>query len=221
MVRLLFVLLLAASSGVFAQAVHDFDNLPEARNLQTPKAVTGDLPKNVDGSVDWVRALEKGAITPRATRTGEPRPAEVDIPMPKEGIVFSNTQFMPYVVFPHQPHAEWLSCMNCHDTLFELKATGRGKGMNAIFRGEHCGACHGRVAFSPEGSCYRCHSRPNPAAAKNESPFVAPAVVEKSAPDASEKRPRRGSRGSSRAPGLMPSIVSPPGASEQTAPALR
>lgn len=209
----LFLLgLVGAVAAARGQGVYDYENLPEARLLQTPKAVTGHLPKGIDGRPDWVRALEKGLIVPRSTRSGAPRPPEGWGEMPAEGIVFKNTQFMPYVVFPHAPHAEWLACSNCHEALFELRATGRGKGMTAIFRGEHCGFCHGRVAFSPEGSCYRCHSRPNPAALQGGSPFVAPTRVEEAPTLEEEDKPRR--RGAKKAVPtagrLAPSVVPPP-----------
>lgn len=227
MSRLALICLLVlpfAGSAARAQAVHDYENLPEVRLLASPKTATGHLPKRVDGRPDWVQALDQGLITPRATLNGEPRPAEDAITMPSAGIVFTNTQFMPYVVFPHRQHAEWLSCMNCHESLFELKATGKGKGMAAILRGEHCGFCHGRVAFAPEGSCYRCHSQPNPNAMKANSPFVEPVAVE--APEQLEPldKPRRGSRGAARnsdgRSSLRPAIVPSPGAPSAPAPRL-
>lgn len=224
MSRLALICLLVlpfAGSAARAQAVHDFENLPEARLLASPKTATGHLPQRVDGRPDWVQALDQGLIAPRSTKSGEPRPADDAIPMPTAGIVFTNTQFMPYVVFPHRQHAEWLTCMNCHESLFELKATGRGKGMTAIFRGEHCGFCHGRVAFSPEGSCYRCHSQPNPNAVKANSPFVEPVEVEAPAQLEPLKKSRRSSRDprSSGIPGgLRPSRVPPPGEPTPTPP---
>lgn len=212
----LFLCLLFVAGAAGAQ-VHDFANLPEARSLANPKVVTANFPKRVDGRPDWVQALESGLISPRSTRTGEPRPPE-EVPMPQDGIVFRNTQFMPHVVFPHRQHAEWLTCLNCHESLFEMRATGRGKGMAAIFRGEHCGTCHGRVAFSPEGSCYRCHSQPNPNAVKANSPFVEPLVVEQPEalslpPEQKPSRRRRGAEGYAPGPNrgrLMPSVVPPP-----------
>ena len=224
MLRFAFLFLIGVllhGVSVRAQGIRDND-LAETRLFQTLPVVTAGFPKGIDGRPDWVQALNKGLIAPRSTKTGEARPPEVNIPMPKDGIVFSNTQFMPFVVFPHQPHAEWLSCMNCHDTLFEFSRTGRGKGMTAIFQGEHCGACHGRVAFSPEGSCYRCHSMPNPAAQKQNSPFVAPAKVEK-APEADEDdKPRRRKKSTFTAGRLAPSVVPPPSAEPPpvTAPLL-
>jgi c(7)-type cytochrome triheme protein len=205
----LLVLLFNATTAR-AQGVRD-NELPEAKLFQSLPVVTANFPKGIDGRPDWVQALGKGLISPRSTKSGEPRAVENAVPMPTAGIVFTNTQFMPYVVFPHQPHAEWLTCMNCHESLFELKATGKGKGMTAIFRGEHCGFCHGRVAFAPEGSCYRCHSQPNPAAVRNNSPFTAPAVVESAVVEDPEPMPRR--RGRKAVPmygRLAPSVVPPP-----------
>lgn len=217
------LLLPFAGSAARAQAFYDYANLPEARLLASPKTVIGHLPQRVDGRPDWVQALDQGLITPRSTKSGAPRPAEDAIAMPTAGIVFTNTKFMPYVVFPHQPHAEWLTCMNCHESLFELKATGRGKGMTAIFRGEHCGFCHGRVAFSPEGSCYRCHSQPNPNAVKANSPFVEPVAVE-AAPEQFEpleptRRGRRAARNANVQSSLRPAIVQPPAAPPTPTPA--
>lgn len=208
---LLFALGLLA--GVARAQVHDFENLPEARSLANPKVVTATFPKRVDGRPDWVQALELGLISPRSTRTGEPRPPEpAEVPMPSEGIVFANTKFMPNVVFPHRQHAEWLSCLNCHEKLFELRATGRGQGMLAIFEGRHCGTCHGRVAFAPEGSCYRCHSKPNPIAMKEGSPFVEPVDIEVPEVLQPEVKKRRGSKADAAIyrGRLVPSIIPPP-----------
>ena len=130
--------------------------------LQNPREVTTFFPPDRDQRPDWVDVLRRGLIKPRETLRGAPRGADPMGPVPTQPILFTNTREMPYVVFPHAPHAEWLACSNCHDALFPRQATGKGKGMTAILAGEHCGACHGRVAFSPYGSCYRCHSLPNP-----------------------------------------------------------
>lgn len=161
-----------------AQGVHDY-TVPEVLLLQDARSVTAPIPKGFDGRPDWVKALRFRQIEPRETRWGSPRDPEPWGDAPKDGIVFTNTRYMPYVVFPHQPHTEWLACSNCHDALFPRQRTGRLKGMVAIFQGEACGTCHGRVAFSPEGSCYRCHSMPNPLAAQMGSPFIEPKEVEK------------------------------------------
>jgi c(7)-type cytochrome triheme protein len=179
--------LMLSAAAVFPQGVRDYA-LRESLVLQQQSVATMGLPKGIDGRPDWVRALQQGLIQPRSTVGGMPRPIEPWGAAPKEGIVFSNTQFMPHVVFPHQPHVEWLACANCHDQLFPRQATGKGQGMTAIFQGRHCGFCHGRVAFSPEGSCYRCHSKPNPTAVQNNSPFMAPTQVEQG-PSQQEEAP--------------------------------
>jgi c(7)-type cytochrome triheme protein len=209
----LLAALLPCTLPAAAQGVRDYTQ-PESLVLQKESVATAALPKGIDGRPDWVRALQQGLIAPRATLRGTPRPDETMGEAPRDGIVFSNTQFMPYVVFPHKPHAEWLACANCHDGLFERRATGKGQGMTAIFQGRHCGFCHGRVAFSPEGSCYRCHSKPNPAAVQTNSPFTAPAKVERApVPDDPEEeggRRRRGKTGPGRPGGFQASPVIPP-----------
>ena len=141
--------------------IHD-PTSPAYTQLQQPREVTTWFPRDREQRPDWVDVLRRGLIEPRETLRGQPRPPETMGEMPPQGVLYTNTQQMPYVVFPHAPHAEWLACPNCHDALFGRQATGRGQGMQAILEGRHCGACHGRVAFSPEGSCYRCHSQPNP-----------------------------------------------------------
>lgn len=202
---------MAAMASGNADPIHDRENLPEARSLMTPQTVVGHLPKRIDGSPDWVKALDLNMISPRSTLKGAQRAPDGPVDMPQDGIVFTHTLFMPHVVFPHRQHAEWLTCMNCHEFLFDMKATGRGQGMTSIFQGRHCGFCHGRVAFSPIGSCYRCHSKPNPDAQRENSPFVEPKAVESLPVEVQKKKPRRGSRESTWTAGrLMPSIVKPP-----------
>lgn len=172
--------------------------LGDAGQLQDPRSVTTWFPRDREQRPDWVDVLRRGLIQPRETLRGAPRPPDPLGPVPQAPIVFRNTQQMPYVVFPHAPHAEWLACSNCHDALFPRQATGKGKGMTAILNGEHCGACHGRVAFSPFGSCYRCHSMPNP---DGVIPLVAemPAVVSPTLDDESAGRNGR-RRGAGRSP---------------------
>lgn len=201
---LLFPLLIF-SAFAHGQGVHDYD-LPEVRLLQQARGVLAPMPSGFDGRPDWVRGLKNRQIEPRETLWGGPREPEAWGDAPVAGIIFSNTRYMPYVVFPHQAHTEWLSCSNCHDAIFPRKKTGALKGMTAIFQGEFCGVCHGRVAFSPEGSCYRCHSMPNPAAILQNSPFVEPTKVEV-APAEVEEEKQGWFRGRNKAPppaGLRP-----------------
>lgn len=160
--RILLAFLIGFCSHAWAQSpmpspFHD-PELAENEQLQGARAALSWFPADLEKRPDWVDVLRRGLISPRETLRGTPRPAEAMGEAPKDGIVFNNTREMPHVVFPHQPHTAWLACANCHDGLYERKKTGRGPGMEAIFTGRHCGTCHGRVAFAPEGSCYRCHS---------------------------------------------------------------
>ena len=66
---------------------------------------------------------------------------------------------MPLVLFPHRPHTEWLDCSNCHDKIFVEKVGANQINMFTILSGQHCGQCHGAVAF-PLTECNRCHSVP-------------------------------------------------------------
>lgn len=188
------MLLLLVASPLMAQGVYD-RSLPEAGLLQDSRTVLAPIPKAMGGGADWVRALRFGQIAPRETLWGLPRQADPMGEAPKDGIVFPNARYMPFAVFPHAPHVEWLACRNCHDALFPRQKTGRLQGMTAIFEGKSCGVCHGSVAFSPEGSCYRCHSMPNPLAIQSGSPFVEPKEVEKAESDDEERggwfKPRR------------------------------
>lgn len=182
-------------------SIRDY-TLSEVEVLQDPRTATDFFPKDRDQKPDWVDVLRRGLIHPRETLTGEPRAPEFLGPPPEQGIVFKNTAQMPYVVFPHQPHVEWLACTNCHDDLFERKATGQGEGMVAIFMGRHCGTCHGKVAFSPAGSCYRCHSLPNPTALFAPVPDAA---IEPAAPQPTKEPSRRRGQNPDEVPLRQPS----------------
>lgn len=194
----------------WGQGVHDLD-MPEVGQLQNARLTLAPLPRGFDGRPDWVKGLKNGQIEPRETKWGLPREPEEWGPGPKDGIVFRNTLYMPFVVFPHQPHTEWLACNNCHDDLFPRKKTGQLKGMTAIFQGEYCGVCHGKVAFAPEGSCYRCHSMANPMAQQQGSPFVEPLKAE--APEGEEddggRKSRRQKKSGGLPGGLRPAVPLP------------
>lgn len=118
------------------------------------KAMKG-FPRDSQGLVDWVQALEKGYITPRKGLHGEAQMFPVDF-----DIIFTNTQSMPYVRFPHKQHTEWLTCGNCHPLIFIPQKGGNPITMSAIIQGQFCGVCHGKVAFAPTKNCGRCHSVP-------------------------------------------------------------
>lgn len=122
--------------------------------LQEPREALSKLPPDVVGNnVRWVRALQEGAINPRASLFPDTTIRVLD-----QDVILPRTGEMPMVRFPHKQHTEWLDCSNCHEKLFKSKA-GETKALNMfqILQGEYCGLCHGAVAF-PLTECKRCHS---------------------------------------------------------------
>ncbi len=125
------------------------------RVLSEPYDDMKNFPRDNAGEIDWVQALEKGYIDPRKSRDGKQQMFPVNF-----DIIFTNTQSMPYVRFPHKQHTEWLTCANCHPMIFLPQKGGNPITMSAIIQGKYCGVCHGKVAFSPMKNCGRCHSVP-------------------------------------------------------------
>lgn len=137
--------------------VHDPAN-PDAGRLQSPQEAFSALPRDQRGKPDWSQSLRLGAIQPRADVAGQGEPLQsLDL-----DIVMKNTAQMPYVRFPHAAHTAWLSCGNCHDSLFAPKAGANQMNMAQILRGQACGVCHTAVAFSAMYTCERCHSVAQP-----------------------------------------------------------
>jgi c(7)-type cytochrome triheme protein len=112
------------------------------------------LPKAATGGVDWVKAMAEGIIAPRAAldpKASGPPPINLDVELvPQDQPVFR-------VVFPHSAHTQWLVCGNCHPGIFQMKGGAAPINMGAIFAGQYCGVCHGKVAFAPATGCPRCH----------------------------------------------------------------
>lgn len=132
--------------------VLDPDNADLAK-LQKPTEALDGLPRDKRGRVDWMQALRQGAIQPRADLQGKGRMDLLQL-----DIVMKRTAGMPHVKFPHESHTQWLACSNCHDRIFLPKAGANPVTMERIFRGEFCGVCHDRVAFTTLVACERCHS---------------------------------------------------------------
>jgi c(7)-type cytochrome triheme protein len=123
--------------------------------LQNPAVAMKNFPRDRRQQVDWVQALEQGHIKPRADLLGESTMTELDL-----DILMKNTQFMPWVKFPHDRHTKWLACSNCHPAIFAAKEHANPISMNKVLRGEYCGVCHDKVAFALF-TCERCHSVPH------------------------------------------------------------
>jgi c(7)-type cytochrome triheme protein len=143
--------------------IHDPDG--QAINvLQQPSKALKDFPKDRRGEVNWVKALEQGLIDPRKSINDDPWEKEIMKPMDLN-ILFTKTAQMPYVLFPHRQHTEWLACSNCHPAIFIPEKDANPISMTRILNGEFCGRCHDKVSFSL-WVCERCHSVPQPGQTK-------------------------------------------------------
>ena len=140
-------------------AIYD-RNGPAYALLQSARQALGRFPADNLGNIDWVEALELGLIAPRATVSGNGH-----MRSRTDEIVMRNTRDMPWVAFPHRQHTEWLACSNCHPRPFKEKSAANVITMDNIMRGEQCGVCHDRVAFSIF-ACERCHSVTHPGSPK-------------------------------------------------------
>lgn len=134
---------------------------PDGQRLQRIEEATRHLPYDATGFPDWMRALREGLIQPRSDLKGSGQMEVLDL-----DIIMRNTKEMPFVRFPHSSHTMWLACANCHPAPFKPQAGSTTIRMADIFRGQFCGMCHDRVAFITFFSCSRCHSVPQPAAAR-------------------------------------------------------
>lgn len=131
--------------------IHDPDN-PALATMQNPSQALSALPRGQWKEIDWMLALKRGKIKPRAGLKAGERMELLD-----SDIIMTNTKSMPHVRFPHSSHTQWLACSNCHPDIFQPKKGSNPIHMNAILRGQFCGVCHGKVAFSSY-ICQRCHS---------------------------------------------------------------
>ena len=123
--------------------------------LQNPSDALAKFPMDRRQAVNWVEALRSGLINPRPSLTGEGEMVTMDI-----DVIMNNTELMPHVRFPHKTHTEWLDCRNCHDEIFAPVNNGNPVTMTKIYKGQYCGVCHDKVAFSLF-VCERCHSVPH------------------------------------------------------------
>ena len=139
------------AAGALSGDIYDRSN-PQLDLLQRPRDALTGLPAARGGGVDWVLALQQGAISPRA---GLESGASMELR--DSDIVMRDTASMPWVLFPHRRHTEWLSCSNCHPRPFAPRVGANDVKMDDIFRGRWCGQCHDRVAF-PTLTCERCHN---------------------------------------------------------------
>ncbi len=127
---------------------------PGYRTLQKANQALRGFPVTGRGELDWVTALDRRLIKPRASLTGDEKMTLLD-----SDVVMKDTKLMPYVLFPHKAHTEWLACKNCHDQIFIPRIGANAVSMAEILNGKYCGVCHNTVAFATI-SCERCHNIP-------------------------------------------------------------
>lgn len=123
----------------------------------TNLAALDSLPKDGNNQPNWTVAVVNGLISPR----GSLDPNAEEEPMYDMNVfIEAKVPLMANVLFPHSIHTYWLSCNVCHPKIFIPEAGANDISMDAIFKGEWCGRCHGKVAFTfwPRGNCTRCHS---------------------------------------------------------------
>jgi len=136
--------------------IHDPTN-QGTKMLQTPEAGFEGFVRTYKAGnfVDWVQTLRSGKINPRVDRLdpmAEMLVMDLDIQRTPKGS-------MPYVIYPHKQHTEWLDCSNCHPAIFIPQKGANQISMAAILLGQKCGVCHGKVSF-PVSQCAKCHSKP-------------------------------------------------------------
>lgn len=120
-------------------------------------AALDSLPKDVNGQPNWTVAVVRGLISPRGSL--DPDVPE-EPPLDLNVFIEAKVPLMANVLFPHSIHTYWLSCKVCHPKIFIPEAGANDISMEEIFKGEWCGRCHGKVAFTfwPRANCTRCHT---------------------------------------------------------------
>jgi c(7)-type cytochrome triheme protein len=106
--------------------------------------------------INWMKAEDEGLIhlTDFIENVSF---ARKQLKNPEEQTIVSRELGMPSIVFSHEKHSKWSGCELCHPDIFGVKKGGTVYGMQDIFGGRFCGACHDMVAF-PNKDCQRCHT---------------------------------------------------------------
>ena len=132
------------------------DSLPPLEQTLERDSVLALLPRDMVGHADWAEALRQGLLRPRSSIHG-PRYAKGDAPRFGFDFFFSGADTSLDAWFPHSVHAEVIDCRQCHGPIFQYRD--QPITMGAIFAGEFCGRCHGKVSFPLFTGCKRCHPR--------------------------------------------------------------
>lgn len=109
-------------------------------------------------SIDWEKAEDDGIIklidfVPGISFHRDPLKSQEDFSI-------EVTSWAADVIFSHKKHAVWNGCEVCHPQVFPSSKKGTVQySMFQVMRGEYCGICHQKVAFSV-WICYKCHKNP-------------------------------------------------------------
>lgn len=115
-----------------------------------------ELPRNDSEQVAWTRALDDKLITPAFGLDPDAKPDD-DEP-PDEDLEYEPKGKPKYkAFFSHKPHAQWLTCSNCHNAIFAKRKGRAAMTMAKMEDGEQCGVCHGKVAAPDLNDCAVCH----------------------------------------------------------------
>jgi c(7)-type cytochrome triheme protein len=102
------------------------------RPADLPPALRG-FPKDKFGYPDWTVAAERGLIKPRGTLLGG---REGDAEFDEDILFIINDLLMADVNFPHETHTYWLSCDNCHPSIFKAKKGANQFNMEDVWKGD-------------------------------------------------------------------------------------
>ena len=111
---------------------------PFERHLD-PDSARSQLPRDHAGNVDWVAAMKKGIIRPRAALPGRPAPDTSAFRFLYD-FYFQGPDTLFDAWFPHSIHTEWLNCQQCHARIFPYR--GAAMRMSDILLGKYCAECH-------------------------------------------------------------------------------
>lgn len=84
-----------------------------------------------------------------------------DLVFERKGAGSEGTMSIDPAIFPHWVHRVRYRCYVCHPKPFQMELGADPITMDAIEKGEYCGACHnGRIAFDVGfQTCARCHRK--------------------------------------------------------------
>jgi len=131
------------------------------------------LPRDSKGAVDWMRALDEKTLT---LKPGIDPAAEPASTKDSEIVFVPEGNPGKAATFRHATHTQWLTCKNCHNTVFKKRDENLQFTHDEMETGKYCGACHFKVVVVQSG-CKGCHAGKKPATGATPAPAEAPAAA--------------------------------------------